>query len=76
MRAQSQAVELPVSAQITSTKGFIEREKKRLVAAEEAVKALAQGEVRLEVLQLQEKSPFTRRILGSPQSFKEELDQV
>ena len=70
VRAQSQAVEPPVSAQIMSTKGFIEREKKRLVAAEEAVivavqnrdeclEALAQGERRLEELQLQEKSPFT-----------------
>ena len=68
--AQSQAVEPPVSAQIISTKGFIEREKKRLVAAEEAViaavqnrdeclEALAQGEIRLEELQIQEKSLFT-----------------
>ena len=66
-RAQTQAVVPPVSAQITSTKGFIEREKKRLAAAEEAViaavqnrdeciKALAEGERRLEELQLQEKS--------------------
>ena len=33
-RARTQAVVPPVSAQITSTKGFIEREKKRLAAAE------------------------------------------
>ena len=57
----------PVSEQITSTKGFIEREKKRLATAEEAViaavkhrdeciKALAEGERSLEELQLQEKS--------------------
>ena len=63
VRAQSQAVDVPVSAQIMSTKGFIEREKKRLVAAEEAVitavqnrdecvEGLAQGERRLEELQL------------------------
>ena len=66
-RARTKAVVPPVSAQITSTKGFIEREKKRLAAAEEAVipavqyrdeciKALAEGERRLEELQLQEKS--------------------
>ena len=66
-RAQTQAVVPPVSAQINSTKGFIDREKKRLAAAEEAVlaavqnrdeciKALAEGERRLEELQLQEKS--------------------
>ena len=66
-RARTQAVVPPVSAQITSTKGFIEREKKRLATAEEAViavvkhrdeciKALAEGERRLEELQLQEKS--------------------
>ena len=42
VRAQSQAVVPPVSAQIISTKGFIEREKKRLVAAEEAVIAAVQ----------------------------------
>ena len=65
-RARTQAVVPPVSAQITSTKGFIEREKKRLAAAEEAViaavkhrdeciKALAEEERRLEELQLQEK---------------------
>ena len=64
-RTQTQAVVPPVSAEITSTKGFIDREKKRLGAAEEAVlaavqhrdeciKALADGERRLEELQLQE----------------------
>ena len=65
-RARTQAV-VPVSAQIISTKGFIEREKKRLATAEEAIiaavkyrdeciKALAEGERRFEELQLQEKS--------------------
>ena len=68
LRAQTQAVVPPVSAQIISRKGFIEREKKRLAVAEEAViaavqnrdeclKALAQGERRLEELHLQEMSP-------------------
>ena len=69
LRAQTQAVIPPVSAQIASTKGFVEREKKRLVVAEEAVKvavrkrdecldALVQAEKRFEELQAQEKSPF------------------
>ena len=40
MRAQSQAVELPVLAQIMFSEGFIEWEKKRLVAAKEAVIAV------------------------------------
>ena len=67
--AQAQAVVPPVSEQIISTQGFIERERKRLAAAEEAVlaavksrdeslEALAQGEKRLEELQSQERSPF------------------
>ena len=68
-RAQAQAVVPPVSEQIISTQGFIERERKRLAAAEEAVlfvvknrdeslEALAQGEKRLEELQSQQRSPF------------------
>ena len=68
-RAQAQAVVPPVSEQIISTQGFIERERKRLVATEEAVliavknwgerlEALAQGEKRLEELQMQQRSPF------------------
>ena len=69
-RAQAQAVLPPVSEQIASTQGFIERERKRFAAAEEAVlfavknrdeslEALAQGEKRLEELQSQQRSPFT-----------------
>ena len=68
-RAQAQAVVPPISEQIISTQGFIERERKRLIAAEEAVQiavknrdesleALAQGEKRLEELQIQQRSPF------------------
>ena len=52
-----------MSAQIMSTKGFIEQEKKRLVATEEAVIVAVQNRDEcleaLEELQLQEKSPFT-----------------
>ena len=66
-RAQAQAV---VSEQIISTQGFMNRERKRLAAAEEALiaavknrderlEALAQGEKRLQELQSQEKSPFS-----------------
>ena len=43
LRAQTQAVVPPVSAQIISRKGFIEREKKRLAVAEEAVIAAVQN---------------------------------
>ena len=68
-RAQAQAVVPLVSEQIISTQEFIERERKRLAAAEEALivavknrdeslAALAQGEKRLEELQSQENSPF------------------
>ena len=67
--AQAQAVVPPVSEQIVSTQGFIERERKRLAAAEEAVlfavknrdeslEALAQRKKRLEELQSQQRSPF------------------
>ena len=60
-RAQVQVVVPPVSEQIASRQGFIERERKRSAAAEEAVlvavknrdeslEALAQGEKRLEEL--------------------------
>ena len=68
LRAQTQAVVPPVSAQIASTKGFIEREKKRLVVAKEVVKIavrnrdecldVLQAEKRFEEFQAQEKSPF------------------
>ena len=70
LRARAQAVVPPISEQIISTQGFIERERKRLAAAEaavlaavksrdESVAALAQGEQRLSELKLQETTPFT-----------------
>ena len=66
-RAQTQAVVPPVSAQITSTKGIYQlgeetvgcRREAVLAAVQnrdECIKALAEGERRLEELQLQEKS--------------------
>ena len=75
-RAQAQAVVPPVSEQIISTQGFIERERKRLATAEEALivavknrdeslAALAQGEKRLEELQSQEKSPFAGPVVDA-----------
>ena len=78
-RAQAQAVVPPISEQIISTQGFIERERKRLVAAEEAVQiaekkiknrdesleAFAQGEKRLEELQSQQRSPFAGLVVNA-----------
>ena len=75
-RAQAQAVVPPVSEQIISTEGFIERERKRQATAEEALivavknrdeslAALAQGEKRLEELQSQEKSPIAGPVVDA-----------
>ena len=64
VRAQSQAVEPPVSAQIISAKGFIEktvgcRRGGSDRGCPESRRVSRQGERRLKELQLQEKTPFT-----------------
>ena len=85
--AQAQAVVPPVLEQIASTQGFIERERKRSAAAEEAVllavknrdeslEALAQGEKRLEELQSQQRSPFAGPVDDAETEFARLRAQV